>query len=102
MSCFPLYDNLVSQKRNKRFLSKVEKRNLINDVARLDQNGHNKIIALILYHQKINNIDMPNLILSEKMEINLASLPVPLQEIIEIFVAKHLIFMADEEKRKEH
>jgi hypothetical protein len=105
MSCFPLYDNLVAQKRGKRFLSKDEKRRFVEDVAKLDQNGHNKIFALIMYHQQVNELSyissgwMNAIGPTIDLDINLASLPVPLQEIIEIFISRHLVFMEDEKER---
>ena len=99
MSGFPLYENLISLKRNKRYLSKEEKRQLVENIKLLNQDGHNKIIALILYHQIIHSLNYISPVPSEVMEINLGSLPVPLQEVIEIFVIKHLKFMEDEKQR---
>lgn len=106
MSCFPLYDNLVSLRRNKRFLTRIEKRQLVERVHALDQDGHNKIMAIILYHQQLHGGRFVPLNWDHSLEpvktlsINLTSLPVALQEIVEIFVEKHLGFMEEEKQRQ--
>lgn len=97
MSCFPLYDNITSQKRGKRCLVKDEKKKLIENISRLDRDGQHKVMAIIIYYQKENGIRC--LKPMAKMEISLTSLPVALQELLEIFVSKHLVFMEDERKR---
>jgi hypothetical protein len=97
MSCFPLYDNISAQKKGKRCLMKEEKKRLIDNIARLDQDGQHKVMAIIIYYQKENGIRC--LKPAATVNISLISLPVALQELLEIFVTKHLVFMEDEQKR---
>lgn len=97
MSCFPLYDNLVSQKKAKR-LTLDEKRRFIEQVKGLDQDGHHKVLAIIIYYQKKHNL--PCIEPSANVEVNLTSLPNPLQELLELFVTKHISFMEDESRRR--
>lgn len=106
MSCFPLYDNLLALRKGRRYLSKDEKQQLIDNINSLNQDGHNKIFALIMYHQKIHNVNclsanwLNYMTPTVDITINLTSLPVVLQEIIEVFVEKHIAFMKDEEERE--
>jgi hypothetical protein len=96
--CFPLYDNLFSSEA-KKSLSKDEKRALVQNVAKLDRDGHHKIAALILYYQ-ITHDSRKVIQLSPILNINISDLPAELQVRLEMFVFKHLEFMREMDQRK--
>jgi hypothetical protein len=107
MSKFPLYDNL-SKKLSKRDLFTKQKKEFINLVQELDNEGYELMYTLIKIHSvqnptySINNYNIPynGKCVQKDIIFDLDLLPIPLKRILFKFVKIHIKKMKEDLKRK--
>jgi hypothetical protein len=103
MSSFPLYASL-NKDLLKRDLTIVQKRNFMNNIDKLDANGHELMFALIKAHYLENEsnaqFDIPysGKISGDKIEYDLEQIPIQLKHILYKFLFLHLQRMEEDKK----
>lgn len=91
---FPLYDTLL-QKSNSNSIDTLDKNKIITYINQMDQDGNNKIYALIKYHSLFYDSDN-TIQLNYKentFKFDFDTLPEQLQKIIWEFIKIHIKYM---------
>lgn len=96
---FPLYDTLNTKVSNKDLSQEIDKSKFLKGIQTLDQDGLNKIYALIRYHEqvntsyKLNSIPFNGKFIDNELIFNLDDIPTQLQYILFEFISVHLEHM---------
>jgi len=98
-SSFPLYDTLIQMASNSQ--TDVDKSKLIKSIHSLDQDGKNKVYALIRYYDLNHAHTVPEILpfgghfVNHELTFDLNNFPPELQHILHEFVKLHLKHMKD-------
>lgn len=92
MTSFPLYDTLYSTVQDR--TESVDKAKLVKWIHNLDQDGKNKVYALIRYF----SINQTPIQFCEELTFDLDKFPILLQNILYEFVQLHIQHMKDSQK----
>lgn len=106
---FPLYDNLknISKKRD---LTVAQKKKFINNIRKIDHDGHELIYALIHTHQITQEEGPTSFTLpyrgyrtgnnNEDIQFDLDELPIKLRHILHKFVMIHMEKLKEEQEKQ--
>lgn len=101
MSLFPLYDNLIKEPNSSK-LSDEQKQNLVDNIEKLDLNGHELVYALMKKYQTEHSSENLQLPFKSKMlkkgglKVNVEHLPDQLSSLILRFSKIHLQKMKED------
>lgn len=96
MTTFPLYDTLYSVVQDRQ--DTIDKLKLIKWIHSLDQDGKNKVYALIKYFNMNHNSDINGVYINSELTFDLDKFPIILQHILFEFTKLHTQHMKDLQK----
>ncbi len=106
MSLFPLYDTLLREVKHDKDLTSDEKKELLQDITKMDLNGHQMMFVLIRMHflrniQGDKSFDAPfdAVQINKDYEFELCKLPIVVRQMIYKFAKMHLIKMEEESSK---
>lgn len=103
----PLYNGLCREIQDK-ILTKTQKQKFVEIIKKIDKKGFELVYALIrVYHMNTGNpgsfiIPYKGRKLQKGIKFDLDSLPDKLQQILFLFVGRHLETMKEEQKLTKH
>jgi len=111
MSGFPLYDSLIKEVRRKDLTVK-EKKAFVQNIEKIDNHGRELIYALICTHSQQNDenksegfpykgVGLPKSTGNHDLTWSLVNFPIPLRQLLHLFVQKHLQKLEEEAGRDE-
>jgi hypothetical protein len=102
MAQFPLYDNLI-ENISTTGLDQKEKKTIVDNIKKMDADGHRLLFSLIRYHQyktgNIAGLEAPYAAKKQKAgyKFDIDNLPVELQYVIQKFSDLHLKKMQEDQ-----
>jgi hypothetical protein len=104
MSIFPLYETLFSSMGDIVELKREERQKIVKSIAKLNQDGHHKLYALLMYHCFKNKLepfwDTTTQATSASIQLDFNNLSPILQSIIRDFCELHLKHMKEHKAHK--